>query len=534
MAGGNHYGWGLLQRVDKSNYVPQGAKDHRRAPYCGVCIDGYYGDRPAQPYPTPRYPSWFDPAGAKSPYGRSQSSDCFVEDCLIENTLIGIMLQPNGDGNGDFMKFRGTRIAACQIGVAVGNSQARVTDYQNMTFHGCWTCIDGCGYGSSNGVVSGNMDNLHADYCYQLLRHNGGWQKGLEVTNFYSEVMVRIGENIGSPANISFSDCHFTCHNHDGSAIRLLPVYDGHGNAERQFVKFANCHFVGFWGYLHFNCVAQFEGCSWIATGGPEPGLESAAYQRLGLTALDHFNSNPTRARFVDCDFGGAKYSSYDIASGLARWWSVGAFGFAPVDYTPPGLCRGDGNLTDVAWSGRTFVAKPQRSYFRPGDVLSTGAGWCVLSVASASRISGTMISHYQLVGGVYSMLARDDDENWIPRGDAYMNERFGDLPACAYFPINQFDVATTINNCFWKTTAGSPQVHFVNGAGEVLPLPPGVTTDTKLLWTDLGGYVYGGAMPFPNGTEISKVDANSVTMSAGAQLDGFWLVAPGIAKVAD
>jgi hypothetical protein len=532
MSGGNHYSWGLPQRIDKSNYAPNGAKNDRRAPFCGVCIDGYYGTKPATPYPTPNYPPWFGATGDNSPYGRHQSSNCFVEDCFIERTLIGIMLQPNGDGNGDFMKFRGTRINECLVGVAIGNSQARVTDYQDMTFHGCWTCIDGVSFGSGNGVVSGNMDNLHADYCFQLLRQNGGWQKGIEVTNFYSEVMVRIGENLGSPTNISFSDCFITCHSSDGYVLRTLPIYDGHGSAGRQFIKFVNCKFVGLWGCAHFNCVAHFDGCTWILTGGPRSDLERTAYQRLGFTAIDQFEANPTRAHFLDCNLNGAQYSSYDVASQVARWWSVGAFGFAPVDYTPPGLCRGGMNLPGVVWSGRTFTATPQHPYCKRGDVFRTAAGWCVLESASASKILGVMISHYQLDHDVYSMLTRDSEDDWVVRSDDYMNDRYPALPASSYFPINQFDIATTINNCFWETTTGSPVVKCVDTGGNVQALPSGVTVDTKLLWTDLGGYVYGRGMPFPNGTAVSEVGTTSVKMANNAQIDGFWLISPGIAKV--
>jgi hypothetical protein len=531
MMGGNHFSWGLFERLDKQKYRPKGAKDYRRAPFCGVCIDGYYGDIPEMPYPTPKYPSWFDFVGAKSPYGRNQSSNCFIENCVIEQTLIGIMLQPNGDGNGDFMRFRDTRIHECQIGVAVGNSQARVTDYQNMIFHACWTCIDGCSYGGGNGVVSGNMNNLHADYCYQLLKTNGGWQKGIEVTNFYSELMVRIGENIGSPAAISFSDCHFTCTNYHGSDLRLLPVYDGHSE-NRQFVKFTNCQFYGFWGYAHFDCVAQFEGCTWTPTAGPSSSLERTAYERLALTVLDRFQVSSTRARFLDCNLNGATYGSYDTSEGIARWWSVGAFGFAPVEYTPPGLCRAEINLSDVVWSERNFTATSQRTYCKSGDVLRTGAGWCVVVSASSSTIHATLITHYQLNNSGYAMLSRDNENNWIPRSDSYMNEKYNQLPACSYFPINQFDAATNLNGTFWKTSAGSPIVHHVDGSGNVQPLPHGVSVDTKLLWTDLGGYVYGPGMPFPNYTAISEVGTGSVTMARNAQIDGYWLVSPGIARV--
>lgn len=552
---GNYTGWNVLEFFNQANYVPAvsgtPANSYQNTPFCGVCIDGYYGTAPANPYPSPTVPSWYGTPPAAFPYGVNQSSDYFVEGCTINNTLIGIMNQPNSVGNGDFAKFNDNQINGQVCGICVAGSQARVTNYDRTYFAGCYTCIDGgtttlspatngTGFGSGAGNISGSMNAMHANYCYQLLAFNGGWQKGLQVSNFYSEVMVRIGQCVGTATSISFLDCNFTCDNYNGTTTVLtLPVFDGTDSARTLYAKFVNCKFPSLWGMLYVNANADFEGCALILASGPSATVEIAAYRAMANLFVNGFMTDPTRNYTRNLNINGALYGGYDQQSyiGSQYWHSIGALGFTPINYAfsqKAAAAATELGLTNVLWTNRTFTANVAQTYYSAGDVLFIAqlSGWCVVTAATTTTISAAMITNYQFtLGTTYNMLTSDGNGNWTVQTDTYMNANFTALNGY-YFPYNIFDAAVNLNNQFWQTTAGSPTLSYVNAAGTPIAVPIGIVANqSKILW-QVAGLTVAPGMPFPGNTKVSAVNANSLTMSANALTSGWWAPTPGICRL--
>lgn len=526
---GNPTSYNVLQMANRANFVPVlagvNASTFQNSPFCGVCIDGYLGTAPANPYPTPNYPSWIssDPPPS-APYGVIQSTDCFVEGCTIEGTLIGIMNQPNGVANGDFMSFRDNKIVNCQDGIVIGGSQARNTVYDRTDFFGCHTCINGFSYGSG-GNISGSMNDLTTDFVYQLFVIDGSWAKGVNVTNFYSESSVRIGATVGSPVNITIQDSTFSCANFTSTTQLLMwPLYEGAG-----YVKFLNSKVGGMWGVALINTNCSFEGLTTQLQSGPSAALEIAAYAKNKNVLLSGFTTDTTRNLFLDCNMNGQFYTGY----GTSSWHDVGYAGLGQLDYALSGHQSATQlSFTSVVWTNRTFTATANVSYCAVGDVLySSNLGWCVLTAVSGTSISATMISNYQLDSSTYTMLKSDGLGSFTVRTDTQMNADFASL-APYYFPINIFDWTPTFNT-FWKATAGSNVLACVLSDGVTANnIPAGITTSSKVLWSNAGSTVAPG-LPFPLRVAVTAVNAQSLTMSANALNSGMWLTTPYIARVA-
>ena len=172
--------------------MPEG-KDDPQAPFCGVAIDGYSGDPPANPYPDVNYPEW---AGSTGQYRHYNAHGCFVRNCGISGTVVGVAVQTNTDGNGDFIDFSHTAFGNMRTGVAIGNTQARHNNFDDCTFGIVHTCIDGTSYGryvtadrpaSGAGMISGSYNNISLQFSYQFLLGHPGWVYPIHISNFYTE-----------------------------------------------------------------------------------------------------------------------------------------------------------------------------------------------------------------------------------------------------------------------------------------------------------------------------------------------------------
>lgn len=510
----NGTGYSALQRADPMNYVPELAVDNRRSPFCGVCIDGYSGTSPDVPYPSPTYPNFVGKTSGA--YGKNLSSSVFVRDCYIQDCLIGIMQQPNLDGNGDFSDFSGTMIQGCKVGVAVGNTQARSTNYRNMRFQSVHTCIDGVSYGSRCGNVHGAMDNIHADYCYQLLAYNGNWSKPVVVTNFYSEVMSRIGYMVTGNST-EFIGCHFDNLDASPNALtyaRIEPIWSG-GRA-----AFRNCEFVGFHSASHFDADATFAGCLWQRGSSSIPsGHEATALYALFGGVLVNFqipSRRRRRSRFEACRIVTGSYDGADNTE-VSCYHSYGADEIGPISYLIPTEIRADLiNIQNITWSGRSFSGQPNVTDCKSGDVIydNTTRCWFYLREASSFSVTGVALTNYTWDGATYAMLVATGIN----------------MTSASWFPKNIFDISTSTSR-FFETVAGSATVNYVDENGTPSTIPQTITTDSKVLWHK-GNNHLGKATPFPRGTAVSAVRAQTLEMTQKALTTGTWLVGPGIAKL--
>lgn len=523
--------WGPNERADEANYIPAGYKNWSRAPFCGVCIDGYSGTAdPTNPYPTPTYPAYMTPPA--SAYGRNSSSNCYWRRCRIDRTLVGIAVQPNSDANGDFMDFSQTSIYECRSGVAIGNTQARSTNYKNMRFGGVHTCIDGLTYkNSGGGNISGCMDNIHCDYCYQLLWYDATWSKPVVVTNFYSEVMSIIGgsQNRGFDATFIGGQYNLTQAKHTGSrdgtvlSARYDEVWRG------TYAKFIGCKLEPTYFLNIPNTFARFENCSiHLDTGAPYPpdDEKKAMWSWFGGAILGgELGKRQAGPQFMDCrvsrpDGNGGEYNVGD-AQNHNIFWSGGlaASGWLPYICTMAG--RGEAfSLSSVTWTGRTMTGHSSTGYHIVGDVFRDDKGdWIVITAITDPGTGGRDIEGKLLTGYSY------DGTNYTKLNPTYTSSTL------YYFPMTSLDV---LNNefLFMVTTAGSPTITFINGNGSAQARPSTITTSTRLFWAGAYASFLQRSLPFPARTTVSSVDTNTVTMSSNAQISGEWAVAPGIARI--
>lgn len=551
--GGSFFsGWTITQVATRSNYAPTGAyASNIFAPYCGICIDGYTGAAPTgTPYPSPVYPSWVTGLPVGAPYGMNSSSNCGATNNNIFNTNIGICNQPNGVANGDFMDFRDNTLQGLVSGIAICGSQSRNTQYDRCNFIGCYDCIDGINWGSGEGNLSGSMDSIAMDFCFEFICASGGWQKGLLVTNLYSESSARIGFMSGAHCSIKFDNCFFGASLYSGAgatlSLYLVPLWDGIGGGGSADCPtyFNNCSFESVWSYVGLNSTAKLTGCQVVLSAGTAVAAEIAAYGRMALVLNSNFARFPFGNKLENFNINGNFYSGYDTAgSSTSQYWpSVGASVGIPVDYFENGYSAASVTVltfSSVTWGGRTFAATINVSFAVVGDVIFIpNIGWGYLSSVSGTSVVVTMLTSYQLLSGAYTMLLQNTSPNagqWSTATDAQMNIAFS-TGGANYFPINIFDYLPQANGGCWQVTGGSATItfgHIVNGTFTAAAIPTGITTATKLLWTILDSFFRN---PFPAKTTISSLGTNTVVMSANAQGTAaavrYFAATPGVAQV--
>ena len=119
------------------------------APYCGIAIDPYAGPQLDVSYPLVKFPAWLKVAGQ---YNKPPSSNTLIEEVEIVGFVVAVANHPcKSPGNGDYTKLMNCTIYACQYGVSVGNSQARLTRLSNCTVVKCHTGVATAAHGDRNG-----------------------------------------------------------------------------------------------------------------------------------------------------------------------------------------------------------------------------------------------------------------------------------------------------------------------------------------------------------------------------------------------
>jgi len=530
----------MEQRATIAAYKPAGCADSRNAPFCGVCIDGYASfdatpaSIPATPYPTPDYPAFLGTVDMTTgAYNRSKSSQFYVMDCVIQCCNIGVCCKPNDDGNGDFMNVRGCVFQYLKIAVSIGNSQARSNDFSNLNIFMVHTIFDSLTHSmSSNGYVAGTYDNLHYNYVYRVFNIAANWSTPFICTNWYSESSMRLGD-FTAAGTIKFQGCIIDCRDTDGiflgGDIWCEPV------ATNLTATFEHCRFVYMKSAFHFRGGSvTFKDCGWqLAHWEPPhtPGPEMTALKAMGtvFTDLSITQIAARKSSMIDlcvaaiADVGGR--IDIDTVPGFKCWHANGMS--APGinhDYDIPNFTRmSAGGYDSLSWSGRNLVGTWWPGYnFQPGDLIFSeratgGSLW--LFVTSYDNATGaivlTAISGFKKVGGVYTMF------NTAMITTPYM------LPSTAMqMPV--------LGDKFMKVTEGSAVVQIVDGNDASVARPTEITVTSRPLYH--ASYViesYGKTIiPFPTGTIISSVAANSFTMNQNALVSGIWRMCPGFVKL--
>lgn len=530
----------FLTRANPTSYVPTGANTGQRNPFCGVCIDAYSGSTPASPYPTPTYPGFLGAvAGA---YGRNFSSACWVVDCSIKDTFIGILVQPNSDNNGDFMNFERNLIQNCAYGVAVTQSQGRNTQIQNCRFSNCHTAITNFGsathpLGQQIGNFGGNYNNLHLDNGYQVLNVSG-WSTPVHLSNLYMEAMMRIG--VYTAAQIHFTSCKFEMMSaapNSGVEADLTEEYE-----EPVFVGDAiwdTVHFFRRRTVFHFNGQQQFNNCFFEMFGiQPTSNIREAAWGVLaGVINTPDLDHPQGGSRFINCTTkshyngftGNTVIDGYDTGQ-INTIWSIGQVSIFPQQYdfrrwdqiyteTPSSRSLGGQGTANGRTLTLTWGSIP--TYIEPGDVFwEQDLDWWYVDSVSGNNAVCKALTSYRMASGNYTMLQS---------------------PASAtlfYIPRGQRDFVPTFDR-FFRTTSGSPTLEIIDGAGAGAGFPATSMTVTALaskpLWWAQPFSSSLGRFPFPAKTYVTSVTAGppaTLTMSANATVSGVWAYGPGILRI--
>jgi hypothetical protein len=525
-------------RADPASYVPPGAKWDRQAPFCGVALDAYGGDAPANPYPDPVYPDW---VGSTATYGKGNGTSCFVKNCQIHGTVVGIAIQTGTDGNGDFVDMSGTMFRNLRTGVAIGNTQARNNNFNDTHFSVVHTAIDGVNYGryvkdtpNGAGMIAGSYNNIALQHSYQFMLGAPGWVYPISITNLYTEAGMRIGD-LGGVSVVHFRNCHFFLLQDSfaptDNNYRREPVFRGN-------VVFEGCMFSGsaIWHFAKEN--VRFTDCSFML-GGTEAQLTGAellarnawggilcdtreppfknsylylnarGHTEIRVDPYDGYDGYPAICMwskgFIAPNGSGHHYIYCDYD--LSLWQSVGVIGAA-----------------NQKIEGRTFTFEPYDArFYRPGDVLHFVNGvW--FYVEKQSQEAPYTVTAHALTNVIwdstdYKMLVDDP-----LAGNALL-----------YFPINALDVDPGViyePPIFLSTIKDSPMIDFVMADGEPAVRPPIITIDSKILWTGKDPAVMGNTLPFPAFTEIASIENTAVKMRADALVTGVWAFAPGIRRI--
>ncbi|WJH39663.1 glycoside hydrolase family 55 protein [Aliirhizobium terrae] len=246
----------LPDRTDKRGWMvpdmPDSA-DSRTAPYAGICIDAYSGERPDEAYPQPRIPDFVP---EQDQYGRNFSSYTFVEDCQIGGFCVGLMVQPGKvpvASNGDFLNVRDCDISFNLTGIALGNADARCNNIINCRLHFNYTSLDSVNYGNGRGSFMGHIAGSSFDNNVRImdidvaghLPQGGGSPTFIDC---YGESVYSLGRFNGvensAPKTVTFEQCkiQFSVKHREFSPVSLLEGRDG-------LAVICNCTFMGGFGF---------------------------------------------------------------------------------------------------------------------------------------------------------------------------------------------------------------------------------------------------------------------------------------------
>lgn len=179
----------------------------RTSPFAGICIDPFSDPTP---YDGRRYKKYKGFEGYYLPgMGQGGSTAIDIDGCQITNFVIGLMITPSMQANGELINLSESRIDQCKVAYAYSQAQSKangITDL--MVWGGVHTIIDGMSYGFPRGDASTApmVDRMNiAGYNHQLLNISAA-SFPVTINRVYGESLFKIGfVDIGT-AGVHFSD----------------------------------------------------------------------------------------------------------------------------------------------------------------------------------------------------------------------------------------------------------------------------------------------------------------------------------------
>lgn len=182
------------------------ARQDPLSPYAGIVIDPF-SDPGAYPSESDLYP------GLQSRYlrgmGRGGSTAVEISGCSIFNFVVGVMITPSNQQNGELVDILDCDISFNKVAYAMGQAQSKECHVERLK---CWgathTVFDNVRYGirHGDGAAVPFVDGVNiADAVKELCAIYAGSFGGV-FRNVYAEQLFRVGY-VGGPATVSFEDC---------------------------------------------------------------------------------------------------------------------------------------------------------------------------------------------------------------------------------------------------------------------------------------------------------------------------------------
>ncbi len=182
------------------------ARDNRLSPYAGIVIDPF-SDSTVYPHNSDMYPGlhgWCQPG-----IGRGGSTAVQVIGCSITNFIVGMMITPSNQQNGELVDLIDCDLGSNKVGYAMGQAQSKECHVVRLK---CWgpthTLFDNVTYGfrHGDGAAVPMVDGVNIAGSVKQLCRIYAASFGGSFRNVYTEGLFRIGY-VGGFATVAFEDC---------------------------------------------------------------------------------------------------------------------------------------------------------------------------------------------------------------------------------------------------------------------------------------------------------------------------------------
>ena len=182
------------------------ARENRMSPYSGIVIDPF-SDSTVYPRNEDMYPGLH--AWCPRGFGRGGSTAVQVIGCSITNFVVGMMITPSNQQNGELVDVIDCDISGNKVGYAMGQAQSKECHVDRLK---CWspthTLFDNVTYGfrHGDGAAVPMVDGVNIAGHVKQLCNIYAPSFGGTFRNVYTEGLFRVGY-IGGYATLSFEDC---------------------------------------------------------------------------------------------------------------------------------------------------------------------------------------------------------------------------------------------------------------------------------------------------------------------------------------
>lgn len=179
----------------------------RTSPNAAICIDPF-SDPGA--YDGVRYKMYAGLEGYYLP-GMSQGGSTAIDisGCQITSFVVGVMITPSMQANGEMINITGNRIDNCKVSVAWSQAQSKANTISDfMSWGNVQTILDGVDYGfpRGDGSTAPMVDVMNiAGYTHQLL-HATAQSFPITMKRVYAEGLYKIGMVEAGIAGVHFDD----------------------------------------------------------------------------------------------------------------------------------------------------------------------------------------------------------------------------------------------------------------------------------------------------------------------------------------